>query len=162
MVTRFVLYLLLLKATVTTFSGLASRPVLREDLVVNRHALTDEQLNVAIVVTRTTPGLVGLYVVSVGYFAGGIPGAIAGWAAMVTPARPGQSLRDGFWCALHVRFSSRFLTRGQQLLAGRHLPGNRRRGVRSVPYPPTGCPPDSAAWPSRPFLRRGSPAEQAA
>lgn len=80
------LYLLLLKATVTTFSGLASLPVLREDLVVHRHALTDEQLNVAIVVTRTTPGPVGLYVVSVGYFAGGIPGALAGWAAMVTPA----------------------------------------------------------------------------
>jgi chromate transporter len=81
-----VLYLLLLKATLTTFSGLASLPVLREDLVINRHALTDEQLNVAIVVTRSTPGPVGLYVESVGYFAGGIPGAIAGWAAMVTPA----------------------------------------------------------------------------
>ena len=80
------LYLLLLKATLMTFSGLASLPVLREDLVVTRHAVTDEQLNVAIVVTRTTPGPVGLYVVSVGYFAGGIPGAIAGWAAMVTPA----------------------------------------------------------------------------
>jgi chromate transporter len=71
---------------ITTFSGLASLPVLRNDLVVNRHALTDEQLNMAIVVTRTTPGPVGLYVVSVGYFAGGIPSAIAGWAAMVTPA----------------------------------------------------------------------------
>lgn len=82
----FVLYFLLLKATVTTFSGLASLPVVREDLVVNRHALTDEQLNAAIVVTRTTPGPIGLYVVSIGYFAGGIPGAVAGWAAMVTPA----------------------------------------------------------------------------
>lgn len=82
----FLLYLLLLKATITAFSGLASLPVLRQDLVVNRHALTDEQLNIAIVVTRTTPGPVGLYVVSVGYFAGGIPGAVAGWAAMVTPA----------------------------------------------------------------------------
>ena len=39
------LYLLLLKATLTTFSGLASLPVLREDLVVTRHAVTDEQLN---------------------------------------------------------------------------------------------------------------------
>jgi chromate transporter len=28
----------------------------------------------------------GIYVVSVGYFAAGIPGAIAGWLAMVTPA----------------------------------------------------------------------------
>ena len=82
----FVLYLLLVKATLTAFSGLASLPVLREDFVVNRHVLTDEQLNTAIVVTRTTPGPVGLYVVSVGYFVAGVPGAIAGWLAMCTPA----------------------------------------------------------------------------
>src|SRR5215468_3969310 len=82
----FVLYLLLLKATVTAFSGLASLPVLRQDLVLTRHVLTDEQLNAAIVVTRTTPGPVGLYVVSVGYFAAGVPGAVAGWAAMISRA----------------------------------------------------------------------------
>lgn len=82
----FLLYLLLVKATLTTFSGLASLPVLREDFVITRHVLTDEQLNTAIVVTRTTPGPVGLYVVSVGYFIAGTPGAIAGWFAMCTPA----------------------------------------------------------------------------
>lgn len=81
-----VLYLFLLKATVTAFSGLASLPVIRADLVVNHHVLTDEQLNTAVVVSRTTPGPVGVYVVSVGYAAAGVPGAIAGWAAMVTPA----------------------------------------------------------------------------
>lgn len=80
------LYFILLKATLTTFAGLASLPVLREDLVIKRHVLTDEQLNTAIVVTRTTPGPVGLYVVSVGYFVDGIPGAVAAWLAMVTPA----------------------------------------------------------------------------
>lgn len=80
------LYLLLLKATITAFSGLGSLPVVRADLVVNHHVLTDEQLNTAVVVSRTTPGPVGVYVVSVGYAAGGVPGAIAGWAAMVTPA----------------------------------------------------------------------------
>ncbi len=81
-----VLYLVLLKATVTTFSGLASLPIVRDELVSQRHVLTDEQLNTAIVVTRTTPGPIGLYVVSVGYFAAGVPGAIAGWLAMSTPA----------------------------------------------------------------------------
>lgn len=80
------LYLVLLKATVTTFSGLASLPVVRDELVLQRHVLTDEQLNTAIVVTRTTPGPIGLYVVSVGYFAAGVPGAFAGWLAMSTPA----------------------------------------------------------------------------
>lgn len=81
-----VLYLILLKATVTTFSGLASLPLVRDELVLNRHVLTDEQLNSAVVITRTTPGPIGLYVVSVGYFAAGVPGAIAGWLAMSTPA----------------------------------------------------------------------------
>jgi chromate transporter len=80
------LYLLLLKATVSTFSGLASLPLLRNDLVLHRHLLTDRQLDTAIVVTRTTPGPVGVYVVSVGYFADGLAGACAGWLAMITPA----------------------------------------------------------------------------
>lgn len=80
------LYLFLVKATVTSFSGLASLPVLRQDLVVHRHVLTDAQLDTAVVVSRTTPGPVGVYVVSVGYYADGIPGAIAGWLAMITPA----------------------------------------------------------------------------
>ena len=81
-----VLYLVLLKATLTSFAGLASLPVVRDDLVVNHHILTDERLGEAVVITRSTPGPVGLYVVSVGYFAAGIPGAIAGWLAMITPA----------------------------------------------------------------------------
>ena len=81
-----VLFFYLLKATVTTFSGLASLPVLRQDLVLHHHVITDQQLNTAIVVTRTTPGPVGLYVVSVWYFADGVPGAIAGWLAMIAPA----------------------------------------------------------------------------
>lgn len=81
-----VLYFFLLKATVTAFSGLASLPVVRADLVVNHHVLTDEQLNTAVMVSRTTPGPVGVYVVSVGYAVDGLPGAIAGWAAMSTPA----------------------------------------------------------------------------
>jgi chromate transporter len=81
-----VLYLVLLKATLTTFSGLASLPVLQADLVHHYHLLTQHQLDVSIVVTRSTPGPVGLYIVSAGYFAGGVAGAIAGWAAMITPA----------------------------------------------------------------------------
>jgi chromate transporter len=82
----FILFFFLLKATLTTFSGLASLPVLRQDLVLHHHVLTDRQLNTAIVVTRTKPGPVGVYVVSVGYFVDGVPGAIAGWLAMIAPA----------------------------------------------------------------------------
>lgn len=82
----FVLYLFLLKAIVTTFSGLASVPIVRNDLVLHRHVLTDRELTTSLAITRTTPGPMGLYVVSVGYFVDGVPGAIAGWLAMVTPA----------------------------------------------------------------------------
>ncbi|WP_315765108.1 MULTISPECIES: chromate transporter [unclassified Bradyrhizobium] len=82
----FLLYLLLLKGTITAFAGLASLPVIQESLVDHYHVLTNEQLNDAVVITRSTPGPVGLWVVSAGYFAAGVPGAIAGWLAMITPA----------------------------------------------------------------------------
>jgi chromate transporter len=80
------LYLLLLKATMTSFSGLTSLPVIRNDFVVHRQALTDRQLNAAVVAGRTVPGPNGLYIVSVGYFIAGVPGACAGWLALVSPA----------------------------------------------------------------------------
>ena len=82
----FLLYLLLFKAVVTSFSGMASLPIVRQDFVVTRHILTDRQLNTAIVAGRTGPGPNGLYLVSVGYFAAGLPGAFAGLVALVTPA----------------------------------------------------------------------------
>ena len=80
------LYLLLFKATITSFSGMASLPIVRDDFVVKRHVLTDRQLNTAIVAGRTGPGPNGLYLVSVGYFAAGLPGALAGLIALITPA----------------------------------------------------------------------------
>jgi chromate transporter len=82
----FVLYLLLLKAVMTSFSGMASLPMVRDDLVVKRHMLTNQQLATAVVAGRTGPGPNGLYLVSVGYFVGGLPGAFAGLIALVTPA----------------------------------------------------------------------------
>lgn len=81
-----VLYLYLVKATLTSFSGLTSLPVVRHDLVETRHVLTDLQLNAAVAAGRTAPGPNGLYIVSVGYFVDGIPGAFAGYLAMITPA----------------------------------------------------------------------------
>ena len=80
------LYLLLLKGTATAFAGLASLPVIHDSLVLQHRVLSDQQLNQAVVITRSTPGPVGLYIVSVGYFVKGVPGAIAGWLAMITPA----------------------------------------------------------------------------
>ena len=80
------LYLLLLKGTITAFAGLASLPVIQETLVFQHHLLTEKELNEAVVITRSTPGPVGLYIVAVGYFVAGVPGAVMGWLAMITPA----------------------------------------------------------------------------
>lgn len=80
------LYLLLLRATVMSFSGFASVPVIREDLVLERAVLSDEQLNSAIAMSQASPGPLGLYLVIVGYFVAGIPGAIAGALALASPA----------------------------------------------------------------------------
>jgi len=80
------IYLLLVKATLTSFSGMSSLPMVRGDFVLKYHMLTDRQLNTAVAAGRLGPGPIGLYVVSVGYFAAGLQGACAGWLAMVTPA----------------------------------------------------------------------------
>jgi chromate transporter len=81
-----IVYLLLLKATLTSFSGLASLPMVRNDFVVRYRVLTDRQLNTAVAAGRVGPGPLGIYVVSVGYLVAGIPGACVGWLAMITPA----------------------------------------------------------------------------
>jgi chromate transporter len=86
MIKLLVLLWILVKSTFTSFAGLASLPEIREELVEQRHWLTDDDLDQAIVITRTTPGPVGVYVVSVGYMVGGVPGAIAGWIAMASPS----------------------------------------------------------------------------
>lgn len=80
------LYFVMLKATLTTFNGPMSLPVLRDELVVNRRVITDRELTAAVTVAQSSPGPMGIYVVSVGYFVAGIPGAAAGWLALVTPA----------------------------------------------------------------------------
>ena len=80
------LYVLLLKATATTFSGTATLPVVREDIVVRHGLLTDRDLNLAFTAGRSGPGPNGIYLVSVGYLVAGVPGACVGWLAMITPA----------------------------------------------------------------------------
>lgn len=80
------LYALFLKASLSSFNGLASLPIVRDDLVVHRHVITDRQLNTAVAIGRTTPGPLGLYMVSAGYYAAGPGGAIVAALAITTPA----------------------------------------------------------------------------
>jgi chromate transporter len=80
------LYWVLLQSMVASFTGLSSLPVIRHELVVQRHWVTDQDLNAAVMIGRSTPGPMGVYIVSVGYFVAGWPGAVAGMLAMATPA----------------------------------------------------------------------------
>jgi chromate transporter len=64
---------------------MGSLPQIRQDLVVTSRAITDEQLSQAVLVGRSTPGPWRVRV-AVGYFAGGLTGALAGMLAMITPA----------------------------------------------------------------------------
>jgi chromate transporter len=79
-------YLLLLKAVVTSFSGMGSLPQIRQDFVETHYLVTPDQLSEAVLIGRATPGPMGAYVIAVGYLAAGTPGAIAGWLALITPA----------------------------------------------------------------------------
>ncbi len=81
-----VLYLLLAKATLISFSGSTTIPIVQHDFVERYQVLTDRQLNAAIAAGRTTPGPNGLYIMSVGYFVGGLPGGCVALLAVVTPA----------------------------------------------------------------------------
>jgi len=82
----FQLYLILLEGTITAFAGMASLPILQEILVSERRLLTDAQIAQAVAISQSTPGPNALYVVCIGYFVGGVSGAIAGWLAMITPS----------------------------------------------------------------------------
>lgn len=80
------LYFLLLKATLTSFSGGTTLPSVRQDLVVNHHAITDAQLSTAVAISRMGPGPNGAFVICVGHYINGPTGALAGYLAMITPA----------------------------------------------------------------------------
>lgn len=80
------LYGLLLKAAVTSFSGVGALPQIRQDLVVTYQVMTDEDLSRAVLFGRSSPGPAGLYIVSIGYAVRGMPGAVMGWLALASPA----------------------------------------------------------------------------
>ncbi len=80
------LYWLFLRAVLLSFSGFATVPMLREALVLHGGVLTDARLNDAIAISQASPGPLGLYIVVVGYFVAGVPGALSGVAALASPA----------------------------------------------------------------------------
>lgn len=78
------LFLVFLKSAALGLGGYGSLPILREDLILAGHA-TDDDLVRAIAVGRLSTGPNGTYIVSLGYFAGGVPGALAALVAACLP-----------------------------------------------------------------------------
>lgn len=106
--TKFlVLYWYLTQATISSFTGLSTLPIVRHEFVEKRHWITDQQLNNAILIGRSTPGPMGVYVVSVGQMCGGPAGALAGWLALMTPALSIIALLRGLGARTeHPRFQN--------------------------------------------------------
>lgn len=78
------LFLIFLKASALGFGGYGSLPLLREDLLIAGLA-TDEQLIQSLAIGRLSTGPNGTYIVSLGYFVGGVGGAIAALVASCLP-----------------------------------------------------------------------------
>ena len=73
--------------TLVTFgNALVMFPILRQELVINRHVITSDQLLYAFAVARITPGLFNLYVTTIGYMMFGFVGAILSSIVIIVPA----------------------------------------------------------------------------
>jgi chromate transporter len=80
------LFLTCLKASLVTFGGSAPLPLLRDDLVRERGLLQDEHFASALAIGLITPGPNGLFVIPIGYFVAGVPGALVAAVALCVVA----------------------------------------------------------------------------
>ncbi len=79
------LFLVFLKASVLSSGGLAPLPLLQEELIVQRSLLGSADFASALAIGRIGPGPNGKFVLSIGYYAAGIPGFIAALIGMTLP-----------------------------------------------------------------------------
>lgn len=85
MIHEVTLFLLFLKASLLSFGGFGPLPLLQQDLVEARHWATGAMIGAALAVGRISPGPNGLFVTSLGYLVGGVPGALAATLAACIP-----------------------------------------------------------------------------
>ena len=78
------LFLIFVRASLLSAGGLGSLAILRTDLL-SAGLVVDAQLVQALTIGRISPGPTGLFVISIGYFAMGIPGALLALAAAMIP-----------------------------------------------------------------------------
>ena len=80
------LFLTCLKVSLITFGGSAPLPLLRDDLGRQRGLLQDEDFASALAIGLIAPGPNGLFVIPVGYFVAGVPGALVAALALCVVA----------------------------------------------------------------------------
>lgn len=82
------LYLTFLRVGGLTFGGgMAMLPMLKRELVENKHWTTEEELLDIYAIGQCTPGIIAVNTSTyIGYQQKGIPGAIAGTLGMITPS----------------------------------------------------------------------------
>lgn len=101
-----------LKAALLSSGGLQSLPILREDLILSRPLLTDGDFATAVAIGRITPGPNGLFVLSLGYYLGGLIGVVAATLGITLPP-----------------FLAVGLVRAHRRLAGRPWVAGATRGI---------------------------------
>lgn len=79
------LFSIFFKASLITFAGLGSLPVLQQELVQFRGWATDEQVAKSVAIGRLSPGPNGMYAVSLGYLVMGWGGAGLALVGSVLP-----------------------------------------------------------------------------
>ena len=84
----FDLYLTFLRVGGLTFGGgMAMLPMLKREIVENKHWTTEEELLDIYAIGQCTPGIIAVNTSTyIGYQQKGIPGAIAGTFGMITPS----------------------------------------------------------------------------
>src|SRR4051812_38764034 len=80
------LFLTCLRVSFITFGGSAPLPLLRDDLVAQRGILQDDAFASALAIGLITPGPNGLFVIPIGYFVAGVPGALVAALALCVVA----------------------------------------------------------------------------
>ncbi len=77
-------FLLALKASLFSTGGFGNVPSLHDDLLA-RHWATERNFAEALAVGQLSPGPNGLWIISLGYFLNGVPGALTSLAAILIP-----------------------------------------------------------------------------
>src|SRR5487761_2663562 len=84
MINPFVYFVLFLKASLFSSGGFSNLPSLHQDLLVRSWA-SDSQLGQGNAIGQISPGPNGLWVIALGYFTYGVPGAALALVAITLP-----------------------------------------------------------------------------